>query len=83
MKSLIIKAFFSSLALLTLFGCQTIDTRGQYVDDASITQLENKNLTKEQVIELIGTPTIIPDYNPDTWYYIQRLLARKAWLTPK
>lgn len=75
--------FFIFLALCTLSSCQTIDVRGQYIDDNAVSQLENKKLTKDQVIDLIGTPTIVPDYTPDTWYYVQRSLARRAWLTPK
>ncbi|RYE06600.1 MAG: outer membrane protein assembly factor BamE [Rickettsiaceae bacterium] len=83
MKLSSIKAIFSYLIFLLLSSCQTIDTRGQYVDDASISQLKHKNITKEQVVELIGSPTIVSDYNLNTWYYIQILLAKKAWLTPK
>jgi outer membrane protein assembly factor BamE (lipoprotein component of BamABCDE complex) len=25
----------------------------------------------------------VPDYNPNTWYYVQRSLARRAWFEPK
>lgn len=83
MKSLISNFSITALTLLTLSSCQTIDTRGQYVDDSAISQLENKEMTKDEVIELIGTPTIIPDYTPNTWYYIQRSLSKRAWFDPK
>lgn len=83
MKSIIIKAFQTISILFILSSCQTLDIRGQYVDDNSLIQLEKKKMTKNEVIELIGTPTIVPDYTPDTWYYVQRTLARRAWLTPK
>ncbi len=83
MKFFIIQSLLASLILLMLHGCQTITSRGQYVDDNSLSQLERKDLTKDQVENLIGTPTIIPDYTPNTWYYVERSLAQRAWFEPK
>jgi len=83
MKSLIISFFLTITALFALSSCRTLDIRGQYVDDEALKQLENKKLTKFEVENLIGTPTIIPDYSEDSWYYIQRTLDRRAWLDPK
>ena len=83
MKAVKIKTLLTLLTLLLLPGCKTIDIRGQYVDDNAISQLENKQLTKTEVVNLIGTPTVEPDYSPDTWYYIQRSLSRRAWFDPK
>lgn len=83
MKSSIINIFLTSFLLLTLSGCKTIDVRGQNVDEDAIRQLENKKMTKSEVENLIGTPTIVPEYTPNTWYYVQRSLSRRAWLEPK
>lgn len=66
-----------------LSSCQTIDIRGQYIDDHLISQFDNKKLTKDEVLNLIGSPTIEPDYSPGTWYYIQRSLARRLWFSPQ
>lgn len=75
----IISVFF----LLTISGCQSIDVRGQFVSDNAINQVNSEKPTQEELIVMIGTPTYIPDYSPNTWYYIQRSLARKAWFDPK
>lgn len=75
----IISVFF----LLTISGCQSIDVRGQFVSDSAIKQVNIKKPTQEELIAMIGTPTYVPDYSPNTWYYIQRSLARKAWFDPK
>lgn len=75
----IISVFF----LLTISGCQSIDVRGQFVSDNAINQVNSEKPTQEGLIAMIGTPTYIPDYSPNTWYYIQRSLARKAWFDPK
>ena len=71
------------LMLLFISGCQTLDIRGQYVDNNAISRLETKTLTKMEVEELLGTPTIIPDYTPDTWYYVHRFMGKRAWFAPK
>jgi outer membrane protein assembly factor BamE (lipoprotein component of BamABCDE complex) len=67
----------------SLSGCQTIDVRGQMVSDELIAEVNSKKPNKEDLIEMIGTPTYVPDYSQDTWYYIQRSMARRAWFEPK
>lgn len=81
--SVLIKFICLIVASFTLVGCQSIDMHGQFVEAAAIEELEHKKLNKEQVIELIGTPTTVPEYSPNTWYYIQRALAKRAWFEPK
>lgn len=71
------------LFALSLTGCQSIDVRGQYVDDKQISILESKRLNKQEVIELLGSPTMVPEYSTDTWYYAERAMKRRAWAKPK
>lgn len=77
------KRFLPALMLMMLTSCQTIYSRGQYIDDTQLDTLMKKNMTKEQVTQLIGSPNLVPDYTPNTWYYAQRSLSYKAWFTPK
>ncbi|GAB4163818.1 MAG: outer membrane protein assembly factor BamE [Rickettsiaceae bacterium] len=70
--------FFTAIA-----GCQSIDVRGQFVSDEAIKEINLEKPTKAQLIDKIGTPTYVPDYSPNTWYYIQRSLAKRAWFDPK
>ncbi len=77
------KRFLPALLLIILTGCQTIYSRGQYIDDQQLELLMKKNMTKEEVTSLVGSPNLIPDYTPDTWYYAQRSLSYRAWFTPK
>lgn len=80
----IFKLVFPLLILLgSLSGCQTIDIRGQMVSDELIAEVNSKKPNKEGLIEMVGTPTYVPDYNQDTWYYIQRSMSRRAWFEPK
>lgn len=77
--AVIISVFF----LLIITGCQSIDVRGQFVSDSAIEQINIKKPNQEELVDMIGTPTYIPDYSANTWYYIQRSLARRAWFDPK
>lgn len=74
---------FLLVILLFLAGCQSIDVRGQFVSDSSIEEINAKKPDQDGVIELIGTPTYVPEYSPNHWYYIQRSLTKRAWFDPK
>lgn len=73
----------SVVLLLILSGCQSVDVRGQFVSDSVIEQINIKKPNQEQLIDMIGTPTYVPDFSENTWYYIQRSLTRRAWFDPK
>ncbi|AFC73524.1 outer membrane protein assembly factor BamE [Rickettsia montanensis] len=74
---------FSILAFFPLSGCKTIENRGQSIDDSALVKLESKKLNKTEVVELIGTPTMVPEYSQNTWYYVERVMSQRAWLNPK
>ena len=78
-------AFKNTLLVIfiLLSGCQSIDVRGQFVSDNAIEEINSRKLTQDEIIDLIGTPTYIPEYSHNTWYYIQRSLAKRAWFEPK
>lgn len=82
-----LKMFFRQLFALTIFialaGCQSVDVRGQFVSDKALNEINAKKPNKSEVVDLIGTPTYVPDYTENTWYYVQRSLARRAWFDPK
>lgn len=72
--------------ILIVFGlssCQSIEMRGQFVSDQEIAKIQSSNMSQEEVVATIGSPTYIPEYTPNTWYYIQRAMSKRAWLAPK
>ncbi len=71
------------MLLFTLYGCKTMEIRGQYIDDDTLSKIENKKLTKSEVIDLIGSPTLEPNYSQNIWYYIHRTTSYRAWFDPK
>ena len=82
MRLPITSVYFIIAISFILSGCQTLDIRGQYIDDAALKQVENQRMSKSEVENVLGTPTIVPNYSADTWYYVQRILARRAWFNP-
>lgn len=71
------------LSVLLLSGCQSINNRGEFVSQEKIEAIEKNHISKEQVVEMLGEPTIIPDYTLNTWYYIGRKVQDKVWSNPK
>lgn len=76
-----LRVFFIS-TLLFLSGCQNIYNRGEFVSNETLAAIEKNHVSKEQVVELLGDPTIIPDYTPNTWYYMSRKTQDKVWSRP-
>lgn len=64
--------------LLSFTSCQTIDVRGQYISSEHIKTINDNKMTSQEVVNLIGTPNYIPDYNDKTWFYIQRSISRRS-----
>ena len=83
MKFFLAQIFLVPSILFLLCSCQTIESRGQFIDNNLLSTLETRKLNKAGVEDLIGTPTIVPDYTPNTWYYVQRSLSKRAWFKPK
>jgi outer membrane protein assembly factor BamE (lipoprotein component of BamABCDE complex) len=67
---------------LTLSSCQSVNTRGTFIDDAAIDQAKNQQMTKDQLLYTLGEPTLKPDYSPNKWYYVSRTVRNKAWAEP-
>ncbi len=83
MKFFTIQVFLILSILFTLCSCQTIELRGHYIDSNLLSTLVKTRLNKSVIEDLIGTPTITPDYTANTWYYVHRSLVKRAWLKPK
>lgn len=77
------------LLLLLTTSCKMMYSRGHYIEDESIAKMresiEQKSytLTQQQVIELIGTPTLEVNYDKNKWYYMYQFMSKRAWFDPK
>ncbi|KUJ00137.1 outer membrane protein assembly factor BamE [Vibrio sp. MEBiC08052] len=68
----------ASLAILVLSGCSSVTdmlvyridiNQGNYVDQQEVDQLKF-GMTKQQVRYVLGSPMLVENGYPDTWYYI-------------
>lgn len=65
------------LAMTMLTGCSVLEklvyridiNQGNYVEQSAVEQLKF-GMTKEQVRYVLGSPMLVENGYPDTWYYI-------------
>ena len=66
-----------------LASCETIvDQRGFAPTPGSVEKLEVGTQSREDVVRLIGSPSTIATFNPNTWYYIAQKQETWAFLKP-
>jgi outer membrane protein assembly factor BamE (lipoprotein component of BamABCDE complex) len=77
-----VKNLFLKKLLLIIFATSTIvnsyatvECKGQFIDYDTIKKIHINKLKQNDLINLIGIPTYIPDYTQNTWYYIHRVIA--------
>jgi outer membrane protein assembly factor BamE (lipoprotein component of BamABCDE complex) len=54
-------------------GCgNRVTHHGHYILPADLAKCQPRVSTKEKVAHILGTPTVINAYDPDTWYYLSQ-----------
>ena len=78
--------YLASFFLLS--SCANKITSGNYVVEENLAKIQQQNLTKAQIIELAGPPSII-EYdeknkeNDKKWIYVGRKYIKRAFFDPK
>lgn len=72
----------SSLFLLSLTGCAVVDIRGHEVDPDQLAKIQVGVTTKEQVAELLGTPSSVSTFGNKTWLYMSEKTQTRAFFKP-
>ncbi len=71
------------LAVLMMTGCvSTISNQGIVVDDESLAQLTEQGSTHNDVLNILGPPSIVSLDNRRVWIYIGRRLRERAPFVP-
>jgi len=66
-----------------LSACETIvDQRGFAPTPGSVEKLEIGSQSREDVVRLIGSPSAVATFNPNTWYYISQKQESYAFFKP-
>lgn len=64
-------------------GCTpTIDTRGNLPDPDNVLKIQPGVDTKNEVAQLLGSPSTMGTFNDDKWYYISTRTRSIAFLKP-
>lgn len=70
--------------VLSVVGCaERLDTRGNLLDPDRIVEIKPGEQTREEVAEILGSPSSITTFGSDTWYYIAKRTATFAFFEPK
>ena len=59
-----------------------IDQRGNLLDPDAVLAVQPGIQTKDQVAQLLGTPSTVATFSDKTWYYISKKTSRIAFWTP-
>jgi len=69
---------------LGLSGCASrLDARGNLLDPEKVLEIQPGELTREEVVEILGSPSSITAFGSDTWYYIAQRTKTFAFFAPK
>lgn len=61
-----------------LCGCQTVTNSGQLLTNQDIVNINSQHPSKEELVDMVGSPTYMPDYSDNTWYYIHRTSTKRS-----
>jgi len=56
---------------------------GYNVDKDRLSQVQTGKSTKQQVIAILGTPSSVAAFDPNTWYYISKRTDQFAFMAPR
>lgn len=74
----------SALALSLLGACSpTIENRGYVPDKEALEKVKPGSQTRNDVSELLGTPSSVTPFSENTWIYVQSKTSTLAFFDPK
>ena len=73
-----------SAASLGAGACASrLDTRGNLPDPKLLSSIRPGELSREDVVDLLGSPSSVTPFGSDTWYYISKRTETFAFFAPK
>ena len=72
------------LFLIILFACQPrITKHGNFFNPKDIQLIKKTKLSKSEVVEIFGEPTLKSTFSDNVWYYITLIQHEKAYFEVK
>ena len=69
---------------LGLSACESrLNIRGNLLDPERIADIRPGELSRDEVAEILGSPSSITPFGSDTWYYISQRTETFAFFSPK
>ncbi len=76
--------FALALGAAVLAGCAVKETQhGHQLPQGIVAALQAPNLSQDQVIQLLGTPSSESAFDPGVWYYISEVYQGVAFFQPE
>ena len=73
-----------SLLALSLAACESRkNTRGNLLDPERVVEIRPGEQSREEVAEILGSPSSVTPFGSDTWYYISQRTETFAFFAPK
>jgi outer membrane protein assembly factor BamE (lipoprotein component of BamABCDE complex) len=68
------------LAGLVLIGCvPQVSNHGYRLDEAAFAQIEPRHTTRDQVLQLLGSPSALTTFDGSVWYYVSQRSERLSF----
>lgn len=68
------------LAGLVLIGCvPQVSNHGYRLDEAAFAQVEPGRTTRDQVLQLLGSPSALTTFDGSVWYYVSQRSERLSF----
>jgi outer membrane protein assembly factor BamE (lipoprotein component of BamABCDE complex) len=75
-------AFVLALSLAVSACTPTVITRGNLLTDTQVQKIQVQKSTRADVVLAWGPPTISPQFEPNTWYYVGEQTSQKGVFAP-
>jgi len=71
-------------ALMGLGACEArIESRGNFPDPDLVADISGGGISKQEVVEILGSPSSINIFGQHTWYYISERTEKFAFFAPE
>jgi outer membrane protein assembly factor BamE (lipoprotein component of BamABCDE complex) len=68
------------LASLALIGCvPQVSNHGYHLDEAALAQVEPGRTSRDEVLQLLGSPSSITTFDGSAWYYVGQRTERMSF----
>jgi outer membrane protein assembly factor BamE (lipoprotein component of BamABCDE complex) len=82
------KRFLAVITMLGIFGVVSAcspraQTSGNLPDPKKVSELKTGDISREEVIEFLGSPSSVTSFGDEVWFYISEKTETLGWFEPK